>query len=392
MRSVRLRLTLLYSLMLFGLASIVVGLLYWALSRSLRNSPQLTFSEVAAPGAIGFDPDTWQSENIALAQVLANQLALNRLQEFSFIALTILFFASLVVGWFVAGRVLSPIGRITRVAREIQATDLSRRIGLLGPDDELKQLADTFDDMLSRLDHAFAGQRRLVHEASHELRNPLAVIRTNLDVTITDPDADLDDYRHTVDVVSRNADRMTRLVDDLLNFARQDAEPTEHMPVDVSDLACAVAAEFAPSADKESVAMSAEVTPGLWVLGDAGLFEQALSNLMANALRVAPRGSSIEISAGQDQGWVWVAVQDHGPGVPKADVERIFERGIRDRNSTGSGLGLAIVRQIAERHKGEVRLRSEPGKGARFAIWVPAMVTSDPKRDTHELKVTPATP
>src|SRR5699024_5966151 len=118
---------------------------------------------------------------------LANERALALLRTYSTTALGLLFLASLGVGWIVAGRVLAPIGRITAVARDISAGDLARRIDLRGPPDELKELADTFDAMLARLDDAFAGQQRFVQEASHELRNPLAVIRTNLDVALTDP-------------------------------------------------------------------------------------------------------------------------------------------------------------------------------------------------------------
>lgn len=384
-RSVRFRLTLLYSLMLFGLASILIGVIYWSLARNLPN--QMVELEVEP---IRPEFDNVFADDLENINRLANEIALRDLQQYSMWSLGVLFFASLVVGWFVAGRVLSPIGQITRVAREIQATDLSRRISMGGPDDELKQLADTFDGMLTRLDSAFAGQRRLIHEASHELRNPLAVIRTNLEVTMSDPGADIEDYKHATEVVARNAERMTRLVDDLLAYARQDAEPNIEAPVDITDLVVSLGDEFAPAAAAEGLNIAVEATPGLWASGDHTALEQAMANLLSNAVRIAPEGTDLDISAGQEQGWVWMAVQDRGPGIAKSDADRVFQRGVRDRDSTGSGLGLAIVRQIAEAHKGEVRLRSEPGKGARFAIWLPALVPSDPNKETHELKLTSA--
>lgn len=389
-RSVRFRLTLLYSLMLFGLASIMVGVMYAGIARSLNQQELITASEAARPGTPTFDYDTWEVDLFNDARVVGNQIALQKLQDWSFYALIALFFSSLVVGWFVAGRVLSPIDRITRVARDIQATDLSRRISLGGPDDELKQLADTFDAMLSRLDHAFAGQRRLIHEASHELRNPLAVIRTNLDVTLSDPGADFDDYKHTTEVVARNAERMSRLVDDLLAFARQDAEPTVESPVDVTDLIVGMSVEFAAQAEAEGLELSVDCTPGLWVSGDEAALEQAMSNLLSNAVRHAPAGSQLQLQAGQEQGWVFLAVEDNGPGISRSEAAKVFERGYRGSASRGSGLGLAIVRQIAEKHGGEVRLRSTPGRGARFSVWIPALVTSDPARDSQELKITAA--
>src|SRR5829696_8335698 len=153
--SARFRLTLVYSTILFGLAALVLGLLYWALAASLDDEPV---------------HQQWELQSL---EELVNERALDQLRDYSFSALILLFFASLGVGWFVAGHTLAPIHRITAVARDIQATDLKRRIRLGGPNDELRELADTFDQMLERIDEAFESQRRFIHEASHELRNPL---------------------------------------------------------------------------------------------------------------------------------------------------------------------------------------------------------------------------
>src|SRR5918992_1528040 len=189
MRSIRFRYAVMYSAVLFGLAALLVGGLYLGLSMKLRSTPvdpqisfpvqvrmpdgQLTQVRIDAYGASEFR-----------AKINANTL--EQLRDFSFVALGVLFVASLGIGWVIAGQVLAPIQRITEVTRDIQATDLARRIQLQGPDDELKQLADTFDDMLGRLQGAFDAQQRFVADASHELRNPLAVIRTNIDVALAD--------------------------------------------------------------------------------------------------------------------------------------------------------------------------------------------------------------
>ena len=141
------------------------------------------------------------------------------------------------------------------MARDISATDLTRRIALQGPDDELHELADTFDDMLGRLDEAFANQRRFIQEASHELRNPLAVIRTNLEVTLTDPEATTEDLRHTAEVVERSTDRMTRLVDDLLLYARNETPAIEREPVDAATLVHEAADEFRAPAEARGLAI-----------------------------------------------------------------------------------------------------------------------------------------
>jgi signal transduction histidine kinase len=306
----------------------------------------------------------------------ANQRALNTLRELALGSLFMLFVASIGVGWSVSGRVLRPIGRITDVAREIQATDLSRRINLEGPDDELKQLADTFDGMLGRIDDAFESQRQFIHEASHELRNPLAVIRTNIDVTLADDDASPEDLRHTAEVVQKSTERMSRLVDDLLIYARKGSLSLERERVDAGQVVAEATDEFAASAEAKGIRLECQVEPELWVDGDRLALRQALANLLANALRVSETGTTVKVSAGRKPGWIWMGVEDHGPGIPEGDQDRVFQRFWRadgERQEVGhSGLGLTIVRQIAEAHGGEVRLVSSPGEGAAFAIWLPA--------------------
>ena len=212
--SIRFRLTALYSLFLFGLAALVVGGIYlgldWRLHqrRGVVSRQFLVVRAEAVPGGVILRPETVEARYKSVEQ-LANERALGLLRTYSFTALGLLFLASLAVGWVVAGRVLRPIDRITGVARDIQATDLSRRIALRGPPDELKDLADTFDAMLGRLDDAFQGQRRFIQETSHELRNPLAVIRTNLDVALADPNADPAELRRIAQLVHRTVERMS---------------------------------------------------------------------------------------------------------------------------------------------------------------------------------------
>ena len=223
--SIRARLTIVYSTVLFLLAAALLLVIYAGVSRSVNNRDVFTDVEARlmvdtpdGPGVLVVNGQV--IDRAAQVEQIIDQRALGELRRYSFWALAGLFVASLGVGWLVAGRALRPIGRITAVAREIQATDLKKRIDLEGPPDELTELADTFDDMLERLDAAFESERRFIHEASHELRNPLAVIRTNLDVALSDPDASVGELRQTGATVGRSAERMTRLVDDLLLYAR----------------------------------------------------------------------------------------------------------------------------------------------------------------------------
>jgi len=377
MGSIRFRLTAVWSILVFGLAALVVGGIYLGLQNSLSNQ-KISATAFQVGGITFIQPDQAQ-----LVQRAVNERALDALRVYSFWALLALFFLSLVVGWIVSGRMLRPLGEISNSVREIQASDLKQRIDLGGPNDELRQLADTFDDMLGRLDEAFEGQRQFIHEASHELRNPLAVIRTNLEVTLSDPDASAEDLRHTAEVVERSSERMARLVDDLLVYARKGTLSLERDPVDIAQLIDEAAEEFTAPAVAAGVHLVHQAPGGLWVIGDRLALRQALGNLLANAIRYSPDGSTVRLRGGLDGPWVWLAVEDQGPGIDPADQDRVFQRFWRGSPKEGreqgrSGLGLTIVRQIAEAHGGEVKLVSQVDHGSAFALWLPAIAPSPP--------------
>lgn len=379
MGSIRFRLTVIYSSVLFGLAALLVGAIYLGAAQTLDRQQIYETYDVVVPTPQGLvTVDRVWAQSI---ERLANERALDTLRRYTFAGLSILFLTSLGVGWIVAGRVLRPIEEITDVARDITATDLSRRIELGGPNDELRHMADTFDDMLDRIDDAFEEQRRFIHEASHELRNPLAVIRTNIEVTLSDPSADAEEMRHTLEVVDRSTERMSRLVDDLLVYARKGSTSREMAPVDVSTLVVEAVDEFRAPAEARRLLLTGAAAAGLWVMADRHALKQALANLLANAVRLAPEGTTVRVTAGHQEPWVWLAVQDEGPGIAREDQDRVFQRFFRGDGKAGreegrSGLGLTIVRQIAQAHGGAVRLVSEPGVGSAFAIWLPAMTTA----------------
>ena len=373
-RSIRFRYTLLYSAVLFGLAAVVVAAIYLVLVMSLRNEPYTTGYQklICFTNDQCYKPITFRE-----LERVVNSRTLTKLRNYSFGALGVLFVASLGVGWVVAGRVLRPIGRITSVARDIQATDLSRRIELPGPDDELKQLGDTFDAMLARLDAAFAAQRQFVADASHELRNPLAIIRTNVDVALADPRADPEDLRHTIVVVKRASDRMARLVDDLLALARRQEPILEHEPVDLGVAVTEASDDFVVPAAARNIVLDRAIAPGVVVTGDRDALKRAVANLLENAVRLAPAGSRIRLATGSEGDRAWIAVADEGPGISPEDQPHVFDRfwradKARSRADGGTGLGLAIVRQIAESHGGHIRLQSKVGVGSSFVIWLPA--------------------
>jgi signal transduction histidine kinase len=310
---------------------------------------------------------------------LINERTLDTLRDRAFLALGLLFLASLFVGWWVSGLVVAPIRRITGVARQIQATDLSRRIDLDGPHDELRDLADTFDGMLARLEAAFEAQRRFIQDASHELRNPLAVMRTNLDVALADADATTDDLRHTATVVSRTTERMSRHVDELLTYARQGLPDEQWEEVDLGSIVSETVDEFVVPAQARSLALRASSAPGVSVTADRTELKKALTNLVGNAVRLAPSGTSITVSSGAEEQWAFLSVADRGPGIAEEHQQAVFDRFWRAPGQVDAegvrrtGLGLTIVKGIAERHGGRVDLASAVGTGSTFVIWLPAV-------------------
>lgn len=385
MQSIRFRLSLLYSSLVFGVSAMVVGAIYFGLRLALERQPVFNQLLVSPTYTIR------NGQIVTLAQLqmteveslerLVNEQTLSRLASYSFAALGVLFCISLLIGWIVSGRALRPIHHITGVARDIQATDLSRRIDLHGPPDELRQLADTFDQMLDRLDQGFEEQRQFIADVSHDLRNPLAVIQTNVEVALDDPEATTADWRRTAEIVQRTAGRMSGLVDDLLATARRQHRRVARETVDLSELVTEVAAEMAASGAARRVTIEGDADSPVPVTGDRGALKRALANLVDNAVRVSPIRGTVRVSAGLRDEIAWMSVEDEGPGIAPDELDRIFDRYHQSDSPRGDGshlgLGLAIVREIAAAHGGEVHAVAGAAGGATFTVSLPLDVADD---------------
>ena len=402
--SIKTRLAVLYSTLVFGLVGLLVSGIYFGVSRSLAQKPipgvVVDLDSFCMPARAGgfycFRGEDGQatvelngSEAAREIQKAASNRALQQFRRYSFWSLAFLFLASVGIGWLLAERALRPIGRITRVARRIGATDLTERIQLVGPRDELSELADTFDEMLGRVEMAFESQRSFIHEASHELRNPIAVIRTNVEVALADATPSVGELHDTLAVVGRTAERMTVLVDDLLTYARREAPAVREDLVDVGGLIRETGAEFAAPAEARNLRLAIDGPADLWVNGDVVALKQALANLVANAVRLVPSPSTIRLAAGRDGTWIWLAVADEGPGIAPEEQAKVWDRFWRGETNRGrsdgrSGLGLTIVRQIARGHGGSVGLQSKLGGGSTFSIWLPAVPSSHELRPARE--------
>ncbi len=361
-QSIRFRLSVQYSALVFGLGGALLGLVYLAVQMGLNSQEMMTHlwegRVVTLDGGRTFALPHYEEIEVEAIESIFNRIVLQKVAQNTLIAIAVLFLLSIVVGWIMSGRVLKPVGEITGVAKEIQASDLSRRIALIGPDDELKRLADTFDEMLERLDTAFSSQRQFLADTSHDLRTPLTVIRSNIELVADDPAATVEDWRQAGGVIRRNAERMSEMIAGLLATARMQTGQAQSIGVDLGELVAAKVSDFAPIADDAGVAIESRAVP-ITVSGVEIALDRALSNLIENALKVAPEGSIVEVGSGQVEGWAWLGVRDSGPGLPLGKGDRI-------------GLGLSIVIQIAQSHGGSLSsFAGRGGAGTAMVVWIP---------------------
>ncbi len=298
----------------------------------------------------------------------------------------LIYFAIIVVigtvgGYLLAKQALRPIARLTATARQMSTENLDQRIDLGGPDDELRELADTFDQMLARLDAAFASQRMFVANASHELRTPLSVMRTELDVTLSDPNADAEELRRMGEVLGQATERAQRLVDSLLTLARLQAvergELEVHEELDLSAVVPDVLRAVEKEAKTKGVTVETEIEQAVTV-GDPRLLERLVGNLVENAIRHNVPNGWLRVTTGQTAERVWLHVSNGGPVISADDVDNLFEpfrRGGRVRTATrGAGLGLAIVRLIVDAHHGRLQAAAPPFGGLAIRIELPRNV------------------
>jgi signal transduction histidine kinase len=281
------------------------------------------------------------------------------------------------IAWLVAGRLLRPVRELTTTAETIGGSELSARIPAQGHD-EIARLARTFNDMLDRLEAAFATQRAFVADAGHELRTPITVVRGHLELMGDDPD----ERRQTIELVTDELDRMARIVDDLLLLAKAEQPDFVHPEqVELTDFTTELLAKARSLGERAwQLDACAEGT----IHADPQRLTQAVLNLARNAAEHTPRGAEIAVGSAWAGHTVRLWVRDTGTGIDERDHDRIFERFARGgagRRSDGAGLGLAIVRTIAAAHHGTVELHSTPGHGATFTIVLPA---TPPDPESHD--------
>jgi len=387
--TVRARLTLMTSGLLLLATAVILLAVYLVLSATVEADPldPVTVQKFVKlhDGTVQYKPGaSFQAADLASVQKAVNYSTLQQLRDSSLVALAIMFVLSLVIGWFVAGRMLRPVGRITATTQEINATDLTRRISATGPPDELRLLADTIDAMLDRLDTAFRTERDFVDDVSHELRNPVATIRANVEAVLADDTSTPDQRQEALAVVTRATDRMSRLLEDLLATARRRSGAFEDRDVDLPAVAADSVEQHRVLADERGLHLRERLARGPTTYGEPEMLGRAVGNLLSNAVRLSPAGSVVTTAVGSRDGWAWIAVRDEGPGIPEAEQQQVFDRFVRGSNGNkdnGTGLGLSIARQIIESHGGELVVHSTVGIGSTFVAWLPDRAVARDDRD-----------
>ncbi|MBV8218122.1 MAG: HAMP domain-containing protein, partial [Solirubrobacterales bacterium] len=288
--TIRLRLTAMYGLVFLVTGAVLLTVGYELVRHNLNGSA--TFRELQRLGLahrfpgrpLGSGPG---AADARIAEAVRAQLradALHRLLIEYVFALAAMTMVSVAAGWLLAGRALRPLRDITAAARRVSGENLGERISLKGPADELKQLADTFDGMLARLDAAFGSQRHFVANASHELRTPLAIMRTEVDVSLADPDATVDELRQMGEAVRETVDRCERLIEGLLMLARSEAATGHDEPADLAALAADCITDLRARAREADVEVRDDLEPA-WTRGEPALLERMIANLVDNGIR-----------------------------------------------------------------------------------------------------------
>lgn len=340
----------------------------------LTIAPTTVFGSPA--GSLGDRPQEIGPDDVARLALQQHAAEQQQLAVWSAIALAVMAVASVAISWLVAGRVLKPLRTITSDVRAISATNLHRRLSLTGPDDEIRDLGTTFNDLLRRLESSFQAQRLFVANASHELRTPLARQRTLLQVALDDPELTLDSLRATGRRVLVAGEQQERLVEALFTLALAERGLERREPLDLAEVTHAVLAARRTEIEQQGVRVDARLEPSR-MSADARLVEQLVANLVDNAARYNIADGQIEVTTAPRGNVAVLRVSNTGPVVPASEIDRLFEPFQRmrpDRTQTGQdgwGLGLSIVRAIAAAHNASVSAEARSAGGLTVEVVFP---------------------
>jgi signal transduction histidine kinase len=386
-RSVRLRLTLLYGGLFLLAGAALLAITYLLVERN-TDVPVIGVPDEVSSGEVPelappVPPRPPPADEIVRG--IAQDVQTEQMRELlvqSGVALAGMTVLSIGLGWFVAGRILRPLRTITSTARTISTTNLHQRLTLHGPDDELKELGDTFDDLLDRLQAAFDAQRHFVANASHELRTPLTLSRALLQMTLSDPHATVESFRATCQDVIAVGEEQERLIEALLVLARSERGLDLREPLDLSAVADDVLLTRQPEIERLHLTLATTLDPAP-IEGDSRLAQRLVVNLVDNALRYNVTDGRIQLATGSQGGCSYLSVLNSGPMVPPDQVDELFQpfqrlRGDSTPNADGVGLGLAIVRAIANAHGANIAAAANVDGGLHIEVTFPAAMATPP--------------
>jgi signal transduction histidine kinase len=391
-RTIRLRLALLYGGLFFISGAVLLALIYTAAARThgaysqAVPAPLIGHSSAAAPAQAPVAPQIQHvvpiprgipRQDVTVSIVDPNQRSadLRVLAIVSVIALAIMAAVSMGLGWLVAGRVLRPLRTITTAARDISATDLHRRLALEGPDDEFKELGDTFDRLLGRLDASFQSQRQFVANASHELRTPLARLKTLAQVALADPHASVASLRAAHERVLASEQQLEELIEALLNLASSERGLDRRESIDLAAVTEEAIATRREEIELQGLELNAALE-GAHAQGDKRLIERLVANLLDNAIRHNTTAGQIDVTTATADAGAILSVANSGPVIAPAELERLqrpFQRLGAERivQGSGHGLGLSIVHAIATAHGATLVVKPQPAGGLHAEVRFP---------------------
>lgn len=303
------------------------------------------------------------------------EVQMHEISTLSLIILPIILIAAVLGGYFIAKRMLMPIKQITNAAENIsRGGDLKKRIELDRGKDELHQLADSFNNMIARLDESFEAERQFTSDVSHELRTPMSVIMAQCEYTL-DEERTPQEYERALRLIRRQGRKMTKLINDMLDFVRLERRGTNYQieKLNLSALVNSVCEDMSLIRER-GISLEHEVEDEIWVDGNPALLSRLLSNLISNAYRYGKDDGHIKARLKKSQDEVTLSVSDDGIGISREDKEKIFRRFYQadsSRTGSGTGLGLSMVKEIASFHGGSMSVESEPGKGSEFTFHLP---------------------
>lgn len=388
--SLRMRLTLLSALVMASVAVILTSMFLFGadrifvrdLEQKMTFQPQdIIITSVKKEGV--------SNENMDLQEVTVSlKKAGTQFNLWGMAALFLVLILGTGATWLMAGHVLKPLKELSSAIEEIGGNDLSNRVEIQGRQDEIGRLARSFNHMMDKVSASFERQKRFSASAAHELKTPLATILVNLEVLELDGKTSPDRMEKVLTIVKANTERMIRLVEDLMRLTSDKDHEMEE--VELSEVFAITLYELSPLIRKKDLTVSIENTPDISLTGSRVMLYRVMSNLLENAAKYNREHGSISIVTGRDDNGVTVKIEDTGIGIPEEALPHIFEPFYRvdqsrSRAVGGAGLGLPLVKDIVEKHGGEVTVKSAAGEGTTFILRFPASYRGVERRGVYLL-------